>query len=727
MNSSQKINLNEINREYDKHIKIKLENEIETLEFLSIKINSTDIYQSFNADYGVLVGRVVANNGIGVPNAKISIFIPLDEEDEINEEIKYIYPYKNPRDKNNEGKRYNLLPRVGKIDQSTGVVRPQQAFGSFPIKEEIVTNVNHLNIYKKYYKYTALTNQYGDYMIFGTPTGTQTVHMSLDITDIGEYSMTPASMVTNLGYSENLFINNNTRIKPSDDLNDLPHIETQDITVDIIPFWGDSDNYDIGITRQDFRVRTTLNNTFTIFGNLFTDGKESAWACDDGGSMTPNDLFKMRNDEDLNIICKRIGKVKETIYYYPNTLTDNEINTAISGNTEINREMLILDKTEYSRYVDESGLFCFIISCNRKKIIRDENNNIVNVEPDFNGGIFTEFRGFIVFEVDEDSAKIDFTYNIGNDRGKIDPFRFKLKVPQSSILGKTFDSKDDENSTIWRNQHFTFKGGNIYSVSRFHGLSHYEISESGSSVHFDDTLGLIGGTSSHGKPLNEVNLIYDGQNERFNVGIIETKRIEKNYYDKPSNYVGTLDNPLVVAHPDNPVILESSELSGYTTNAAGSTTISIVVNVGDSAKLKLEKNYTINDRDYFGANWLNLSLYFPQIGEMTTNLNRVQGVRSNTLFTKNFHSSTYYYEDNQQEIGAKDTNTKFFGRSDLNQTNFIKVTKDDIKTFSNIDKSGFKISGLTGEYMNITTDPNYYFYKGFGVDCIKFLKKIGIV
>jgi hypothetical protein len=462
-----------------------------------------------------------------------------------------------------------------------------------------------------------------------------------------------------------------------------------------------------------------LNNTFTIFGNIFTDGKESAWAANNGGSMTPNDLFCMRNDEDLNIISKRIGKINETIYYYPNTVSDEEIEMGLSDNSEINKEMLILDKTEYSRYVNESGLFCFIITCNRKKMIRDENNNIVYVEPDYNGGIFTEFRGFIVFEVDEDSAKIDFTYNIGNDRGKIDPFRFKLKVPQSAYLGKTFDYEDDENSTIWRNQHYTFKGGNIYSVSRFHGLSYYAESESGSSVHFNNDLGIIDG--------NETNTMRSGQNQRFNVGIIETKRVEKNYYDKPSSYVGTLDNPLVVAHEDNPVVLDSSELSGYTTNAAGSTTISIVVNVGDSAKLKLEKNFINGDREYFGANWLNFSLYFPQIGEMKTNLARVQDVRSNTLFTKNFHDSTYYYEDNQQEIGANDNNTKFFGRSDLNQTNFIKVTKDDIKLFSTINKSGFKLSGLTGEYMNITTDPNYYFYKGFGVDCINFLKKIGIV
>jgi len=88
-------------------------------------------------------------------------------------------------------------------------------------------------------------------MIFGVPVGTQVVHLSVDITDIGKYSMNPAAMVRNLGYPESQFTDNNTRIKPSDDLGDLPNVETQEITVDVRPFWGDFENFEIGITRQD--------------------------------------------------------------------------------------------------------------------------------------------------------------------------------------------------------------------------------------------------------------------------------------------------------------------------------------------------------------------------------------------------------------------------------------------------------------------------------------------
>ena len=278
MNKSQRIYLSSGdtgNDSQDKYIKVKLEQDIDTLEFMSLRLGTADVYQNFNADYGVLVGRVLANGGIGVPNAKISIFIPIDDEDAQDPEKYSFYPYTTPRDKNNDGKRYNLLPRVSQINPETNQLEPKQAFGSFPIKEEIVGNEPFLDVYKKYYKYTALTNDAGDYMIFGAPVGTHTVHLSVDITDIGKYSMNPAAMVRNLGYPESQFTDNNTRIKPSQDLGDLPNIETQEISVDIRPFWGDAENFEIGITRQDFRIRATLVNTFVMFGTAFTDSQEA--------------------------------------------------------------------------------------------------------------------------------------------------------------------------------------------------------------------------------------------------------------------------------------------------------------------------------------------------------------------------------------------------------------------------------------------------------------------
>src|ERR1035437_5097938 len=116
MNKSQRIQLNSNAINSDKYVIVKLDQDVDTLEFLSMNLSTKDVYQNFNADYGILVGRVTANGGIGVPNAKISIFIPLDSTDANDSEISSIYPYTTPSDKNSDAKRYNLLPRVAVID-----------------------------------------------------------------------------------------------------------------------------------------------------------------------------------------------------------------------------------------------------------------------------------------------------------------------------------------------------------------------------------------------------------------------------------------------------------------------------------------------------------------------------------------------------------------------------------------------------------------------------------
>ena len=287
MNKSQRIKV-DLDNNQAHYVRTRLDQSTKTLEILSLEIDQKDIYQNFNADYGVLVGRVLANGEVGISNAKISIFIPIDDDDKNRGEIVALYPYEKPYDKNRDGKRYNLLPRVGQSDpNSGGSIKPKQPFGSFSTKEETVSNETILEVYDKYYKYSTVTNDSGDYMLFGVPIGVQTVHMSVDVTDIGQYSMTPLDMVTQLGYSENLFTSTGA-IKPQRNLEDLPHIETQEISVDVIPFWGDKENFEIGITRQDFRIRAVLISNFYVFGSYFTMGRESLNGNPDAASRNPS-------------------------------------------------------------------------------------------------------------------------------------------------------------------------------------------------------------------------------------------------------------------------------------------------------------------------------------------------------------------------------------------------------------------------------------------------------
>ena len=94
----------------DKYVSINVEQDFDYLEVLSVKIRQQDVYRRFCADYGVVVGRVILNDGFGAPNCKVSVFIPLDEEDEDNTLITSIYPYKRVTDQNDQFIRYNILP-----------------------------------------------------------------------------------------------------------------------------------------------------------------------------------------------------------------------------------------------------------------------------------------------------------------------------------------------------------------------------------------------------------------------------------------------------------------------------------------------------------------------------------------------------------------------------------------------------------------------------------------
>ena len=131
----------------DKQLNVQLDQDFEYLEILSLKILQSQIYIRPCADYGVIVGRISVNKGFGIPNAKVSIFIPLSTEDENNPVIADLYPYKKVSDTNDDGYRYNLLPYIQSYSNHTPT-------GSFPTRKDVLTNPNLIEVFDKYYKYT---------------------------------------------------------------------------------------------------------------------------------------------------------------------------------------------------------------------------------------------------------------------------------------------------------------------------------------------------------------------------------------------------------------------------------------------------------------------------------------------------------------------------------------------------------------------------------------------
>ena len=93
----------------DKVLKVNLKQGIDTLKVLSLEINSEDTYQLHTSNYGVIVGRVLANDAFGVPNVKVSVFIPISDEDQDSYVVSNEYPYKTTQSTNNDGVKYNLL------------------------------------------------------------------------------------------------------------------------------------------------------------------------------------------------------------------------------------------------------------------------------------------------------------------------------------------------------------------------------------------------------------------------------------------------------------------------------------------------------------------------------------------------------------------------------------------------------------------------------------------
>jgi hypothetical protein len=249
----------------NKTINVQLDQEFEFLEILSLKIQQADIYTRSCADYGVIVGRVTANNGLGIPNARVAVFVPITNVDESNPLISSIYPYESPSDKNEDGYRYNLLPYEKSYSKHS-------ATGTLPTRADSLTGITAVEIYDTYYRYTAKTNESGDYMIMGVPLGDQAIVMDVDLSDIGEFSLTPQDLIR-MGLATEAQVAG-SKFRTSTDLNSLPQIVNLVKNVEVSPLWGDASLCQIAINRLDFDLRDDANvdiqPTSVFMGSMFS-------------------------------------------------------------------------------------------------------------------------------------------------------------------------------------------------------------------------------------------------------------------------------------------------------------------------------------------------------------------------------------------------------------------------------------------------------------------------
>jgi len=249
----------------DKKILLELNQNFDLLEILSLKFTQKDIYASVCSNYGVVCGRISVNDGFGVPNAKVSIFIPLSDEDSEDPVISELYPYRRVDDKSEDGYRYNLLPKRKQHGGHTPT-------GTFPDQLDIITREEVLEVYEKYYRYTVKTNDAGDFMIWGVPVGEQVLHVDVDLSDIGCFSLRPYDYIRQ-GEGVDKF-KNSYEFKSSSDLDSLPQIVRFDKNIIVYSFWGNEDLCEIGITRSDFdlsEVGVKIEPKAFLIGGTYTD------------------------------------------------------------------------------------------------------------------------------------------------------------------------------------------------------------------------------------------------------------------------------------------------------------------------------------------------------------------------------------------------------------------------------------------------------------------------
>ena len=323
----------------DKVVHVNLQQDYSFLEILSLKLNQIDTYKLHVSNYGVLVGRVVANGNFGIPNVKLSVFVPLDEDDSLITEIKNLYPYESTHDKNSDNLRYNLLSDFSNDDC-------YRVIGSFPNKRLVLDNDTYIEIFDKYYKYTTVTNKSGDYMIPFVPCGTHEIHSDLDLSDIGILSQRPIDLMYK-GYNETQF-DNPRQFKEGDNLNNLVQVISQNNTVEIYPFWGDTSMGEIAISRCDIEVQYKFEPTCVFFGSIISDNFNNAI----GHKCSPSKYSGFNRH-----LVTGEGTI-EMIRKTPDNLIEE---FQIQGN----------------RLIDGDGVWCYQIPMNLDYVGTDEFGNIV--------------------------------------------------------------------------------------------------------------------------------------------------------------------------------------------------------------------------------------------------------------------------------------------------------------------------------------------------------------
>ena len=463
----------------DKYIKVELKQDFDLLEILSLKIKQSDVYGNFCADHGVVAGRVIINNGFGVPNVKVSIFIPKDSNTSLLEKL-YPYTSPTPSEKNVSGIRYNLLPNTQQSFDHTPV-------GTFPDKLSILDDETSLEIYDKYYKFTTTTNEAGDFLLLGVPTGNQILHYDMDISDIGFISSRPYELIEQ-GYSKELF-ESPFKFKKGRNLDSLAQIISANIPISVEPFWCDnlSTGRVIGITREDISIDAIeLTPTAMFFGSVISDDEK----------------------DSVNKKCrprKKMGRMDEVI-------TSTGDIEAIYRTADGDIDSYPIEKD----IIDENGTFAIQLPMQFRKVVTDEFGNLVP-SPDGVKGIATEadYRFRISMDATNDDKRLrqranflvpnltgNYNFNKYNRDEVKDEKPFNINQQLSTITQNTPYSADTTNQYNYLEDFQTFRWKKVYTIKQF--IGRYQSTKREQSRSFIGIKDILRGSGTNKFPVNRL-------------------------------------------------------------------------------------------------------------------------------------------------------------------------------------------------------------------------------
>lgn len=399
-------------------LNVKLNQTFEFLNILSLRIGQKNLYRIPSSSYGVVCGRVLlGGKSFGVQNAKVSIFIPKDDAVfDVKDDI--LYTYSSVDSVNYDGIRYNLLPSY--IDNEC-----HQNVGTMFEKEYVLDNNDIIRIFDTYYTYTTTTNNAGDYFIYGVPVGQHTLHVDVDLSDIGKLSVRPHDMIGQ-GYNIDQFESPN-KFKADKNLNILPQIKSQNKALYVYPFWGDTteDDTNAMITRADIEIDYKFEPTAVFIGSIISDKGSNSIS----HKCVPSDLS---------------GKMSELI-------TGEGVIEMIRKTFDGKVEQF---SVKGNRVIDGDGVWCYQIPMNLDYVCMDEFGNVVPTDnPE--KGIPTRARVRFRIALDEspmdDSARKRARFLVPNNPRLTDDYPEFKRTHEPDYEFGTFTKEESYRDMFWNN------------------------------------------------------------------------------------------------------------------------------------------------------------------------------------------------------------------------------------------------------------------------------------